>query len=566
LQPSVVRRRRSFSIPVTHVDCPLSITPPQLLQVQKMSSPLDTFREAAGYGTGRRNLMKGMAIGGAMAASGTLLDALSGAHADETKGAVPKRGGTLRIAITGGTASDTLDAHNVLTQPDVYRSIALYDGLVKLTADGKVVNALAESMEVDPKASSWTIRVRSDAKFHDGRQVTAKDVAASFKRIADPKSPTTGAAAISPLDLDAIQYLDSRTLRIPTKMPFATLPDAISSSFIAGIVPTDYDPKKPIGAGPFKFKSITPAQQTAFVRFNDYWDGAPYLDGLIINEQFQNDLSAFNDLQSGQVDAVANAPNHLVRQVENSTSIKALVSYPSEFTPFTMKADAAPFNNPDVRMAMRLLMDRPKYVKITLAGLGEVANDLYGQFDPCFDTSLKRVQDLDKAKFLLKRAGASDLSFDITTADTANGLITMAQIFSQQAKKAGVTARVKQMDPSLFLDNMYTKVAFSQDFFYYCPIMGQAPLSLLPGTFFNETHWADPEYFKLYAEAQGIVDPKKRCDVIHRMQQIEFERGTYIIPAYNCVVDLLAKNVMGLPKAKTGYAMGNFGVAKAWLA
>ena len=148
----------------------------------------------------------------------------------------------------------------------------------------------------------------------------------------------------------------------------------------------------------------------------------------------------------------------------------------------------------------------------------------------------------------------------------ANGIITMAEIFAQQAGKAGLKVHVNQADPNVYAENMYTKVPFSQDFFYYSPIMGQAPLSFLPGSFLNETHWNDAEYFKVYAEAQGIVDLAQRTEMIHRLQQIEFERGTYIIPAYNCVVDLLAKNVMGLPKAKTGYAMGNFALTKVWMA
>ncbi len=509
----------------------------------------------------RRRLLRIGALGAAAVAGEWMGGDLVHAGAQT---ATPKKGGILRVAITGGTASDTLDAHNALTQPDVYRIMSLYDGLVAMTPDAKVVNALAEIMECDARAMFWTIRIRSDAKFHDGRPVTAKDVAATFNRVCNPKSPTVGAVALAPLDLNGISYLDERTLRIPTKTPYAVLRDVIAFPLMAGIVPADYDPKKPVGAGPFKFKNMIPGQQTEFVRFDDYWGGPAYLDGFILQEQFTDNLAAFNALQGGQVDAVANAPASLVRQVKNSTAIKALVSDPSEITPFTMRADVAPFNNPDVRMALRLMIDRERFVKITLSGYGAVANDLYGQYDPSFDSSLVRVQDLDKARYLLKKADVSSL--ELTTTDMANGIITMAEVFAQQAAKVGVNVRVNQVDPNAYSDNMYTQVPLSQDFFYYAPIMGQAPLSFLPGSFLNETHWSDPEYFKIYDEAKGIVDLNKRTEMIHQLQQIEFERGTYIIPSYNCIVDLLAENVMGLPKARTGYALGNFSLTKAWLA
>ncbi|MCB8877552.1 ABC transporter substrate-binding protein [Acidisoma silvae] len=519
---------------------------------------LPPIADLASSGATRRTLLK---AGGGLAAAGLL--GLGGASA-QADTAVPKKGGTLRVAITGGTAGDTLDAHNTLTQPDSYRVMAMYDGLVSLSPDAQVINKLAESMECDAKAMSWTIRVRSDAKFHDGRPVTAKDVAFSFNRISDPKAPTVGAVALAPLDLGNIQYLDDRTLRIPTKVPYAVLRDVISCPFMAGIVPTDYDPKKPIGAGPFKFKSMTPAQQTEFTRFDEYYDGPAYLDGFILQEQFTDNLAAYNALQGGQVDAVANAPANLIRQIKNSTTLKALLSEPAEITPFTMRADKPPFNDPNVRMALRLMMDRERFVKITLSGYGTVANDIYGQYDPSFDSSLVRHQDLDQAKFLLKKAGVDRL--ELITTDMANGIIPMAEIFAQQAAKAGVKVQVTQANNDVYSENMYSKVPFSQDFFFYSPIMGQPPLSFLPGSFLNETHWADAEYLKVYDEAKGIVDFGKRTEMIHRLQQIEFERGTWVVPSYNSVVDILAKNVMGLPKSRTGYALGNFSLTKAWLA
>ena len=137
---------------------------------------------------------------------------------------------------------------------------------------------LAESIEPEQGAKAWTIRLKPGITFHNGKPVTADDVLFSLGRIIDPKDPKTGAASIGYIDLDRSRKLDRRTVRLQLKFANVGFPDDLGQYFNS-IVPTDYDPKKPVGTGPFMFDSFTPGQRSVFKKFPDYWrDGLPRVD------------------------------------------------------------------------------------------------------------------------------------------------------------------------------------------------------------------------------------------------------------------------------------------------
>ncbi len=139
---------------------------------------------------------------------------------------------------------------------------------MRLANSGKTVEMdLAEEVTPSADAKQWTVRLKQGLTFHDGKPVTPEDVIFSLQRIVDPKSPGNGASALEPLDVNAIKVMDSRTLRLPMKVPYASFLDQICNIFNFPIIPTDYDPKNPVGTGPFKYQSFTPGQRTVFAKF-----------------------------------------------------------------------------------------------------------------------------------------------------------------------------------------------------------------------------------------------------------------------------------------------------------
>jgi peptide/nickel transport system substrate-binding protein len=475
----------------------------------------------------------------------------------------PKRGGNLRVAILGGGSADTLDANSNVAQPDTARVLSLYQPLRRVRHGGKFENVLAESIESNADGTAWTIRLRKGITFHNGKSLKAEDVAFTFLRVTNPKAPLYGQPELGLLDRNSIKILDDLTLRVGMHTPFATFDEAVADDINLGIVPVEYDPKKPVGTGAFKFESFTPSQQSVFARYDGYWGNAAYLDKLTIIDSFGSAPAAYNALQGGEVDAFAAAPLTLARQIRPGGPINLLVSEVGQWTPFIMRADRPPFDNPDVRKAFRLIVDREQIIKIALNGFGVPGNDVFSRWDAA-PQMFHRSRDIEQAKVLLKKAGHENLTVELTTADIANGVLESAQIFARQAQDAGVTVKVKQLTPEIFFGDQYMQWPFAQDIWTLKPYLSQAALCLLPDAPYNETHWRNPAYVALFNKALSTIDAAQRAAIVTELQTIDFEQGSYIIPSHNQIVDLVAHNVNGLSPG-VFLALGDYDFAKIWL-
>jgi len=513
------------------------------------------------HGITRRGVLAGavaLGLGGAFGCTGR-----GGAAAGVPGSGRPTHGGNLRVAILGGGSADTLDANSNVTQPDAARVLSLYEPLRRVRHGGHVENLLAESMESNAQGTLWTIRLRRGVTFHNGKPLRAEDVAYTFRRVTNPQAPLLGAPELGPLDRDSFKILDDLTLQVAMHAPFAIFDEAVADNINLGIVPLGYDPRMPIGTGPFKYESFTPGEQSVFTRHDGYWGKVAHLDKVTIIDSFASDTAAYNALQGGQIDVFSAAPLTIARVMRAGGPIKVHVSEATQWTPFTMRVDQPPFDHPDVRKAFRLLVDREQIIKIALNGFGVPGNDVFSRFDGA-PQEFVRTRDIEQARWLLKRAGHENLTVELTTADIANGVIQSAQIFARQARDAGVTVRVRQVTPDVFFGEQFLSWPFAQDFWTLNPYLTQVALSLLPNSPYNETHWRDPAYAALVNEALATLDPTKRAMRVRELQTLDFERGGYIIPSHNQIVDLLAQNVHGVSPG-TFLALGDYDFANIWL-
>ncbi len=109
----------------------------------------------------------------------------------------PKRGGTLRAGISGGSSSDTMNALTPIQSTDFARTLNLFEQLTIYGPTGKVENLLAAEMTPNATATAWTIRLRPGVTWHNGKDLTADDVIYTFRLITNPKSPMPGAPLLA---------------------------------------------------------------------------------------------------------------------------------------------------------------------------------------------------------------------------------------------------------------------------------------------------------------------------------------------------------------------------------
>ncbi|MBN9742612.1 peptide ABC transporter substrate-binding protein [Amycolatopsis sp. A1MSW2902] len=511
----------------------------------------------------RRRFLTTALAGAALAGAAPLLAACGSTVAAAVPSGPPKRGGTLRVGVTGGGASDTLDPHIPATNPDIARVLNLYEPLLLRDHDYRLQMLVAESLKPSPDARTWTAVLRSGIRFHDGRPVTPADVVATFRRITDPKDPKSGAAGLTMLG--EVAATGDRTVEFRLTSPNSGFDDLLGQ-YSLGIVPADFDVKRPIGTGPFKADTFTAGLQSTFVRNEHYWrPGQPYLDRLsLIN--FADDDARINALLSSQVDAIDQVPVALVDVLRSDPRIQVLRSETGTWLPFTMRVDRPPFDDVRVRQALRLVVDREQMINQVLSGQGRVGNDLYAPFDPAYNRQLpQRKQNIAEAKRLLAEAGKPNLDIELVTAPIQAGAVEAAQVFQQQAKAAGVNVRIRKIDTTTFYGENYLSWDFAQDFWYTRNYLPQVASGALPKAPYNETHWNDPEFTDLVTRASATVDPKARTELLHRAQRIEYERGGLIVWGFVDQVDAYQSYVAGFVPDRTGISLSGYQFRQVWL-
>jgi peptide/nickel transport system substrate-binding protein len=516
----------------------------------------------------RSTLLRGAMAGGLALAGPNLLAACGGSSSPASSAGAsgtPRPGGKLRVAMVGGGATETLDPNAAVPNIDAARATNLFDRLVRVLPDQTLEMDLAESMEPNADATQWTVKLRKGVVWHDGAPFTADDVMYTLNRMGAPKSVLFGANVSAMIDLKAMKKLDPHTLVLPLRLPSAEFPQLFQPPQMQIVKNGETDFKHPIGTGPFKYVSFSPGQSSLFTKNEHYWrNGRPYADQLEI-VSIPDAQTRLNALTTGQVDAIEYVPYPQAKAELTSGTITIVNAVGSSMVPIYMACDLDPFRDVRVRQAMRLIADRPALVEAAQLGFGSVGNDVFGYKQPEYNTDLEqRVQDIGQAKSLLKAAGKSDLRITLYSSTVSPGMLESATAFAQQAKQAGVTIDVNNGPASSYFGPKYLKQNFAQTQWPAFALYSWYQQAMAPNAPFNETHWSDPEWDKLYNQTQATLDDTKRKEMNFELQRILWERGGYLIWGFFPLLDGVGKNVHGaVPNANN--VLSNFNFQDFWL-
>ncbi len=516
----------------------------------------------------RAFLNQGLLFGSAAALSGSgLLSACSktpdaaldaGANGLAGKSAKPVYGSVLRVGLLSGNQTGNLDAHKPVAT-GVQRGFALYSKLWEWSPQMTPSLALAEFAEHNSDATAWTVRLKKGLEFHHGKTISADDVIFSLRRLTDPKLASPYASLLYSIDRERIERLDDRTVRIHFAQGKGFVPLADTWNNFGGIVPTDYDPvTNPVGAGPYKFKSFSPGQRSTFTRFENYFkEGKPYADELEIID-FKDNVTRLLALQNGQIDTAGGIPADQYALLKAQKNIQIIESDTNGWLSFDMNLSKPPFNDIRVREAFRLLVDREDLIKRALNGQGRIGNDLYSPHDPTFNHSLpQRAYNPQRARALLAQAGfAKGLTVELITNPSSN--YKAALVLAEQAKKVGVTIKVKQVDLATFNGAQRNDWVFSSGGLLAESFLSTALHTDAPVSSANKTHFDNPEFSRLFYAALSEPDVKKRSLLVHQAQHIQHEQGGLIIWAFPKVLDAVSNRIGGALPEQTIFPTWRF--------
>ncbi len=476
------------------------------------------------------------------------------------------RGGVLRLGLAGGSTTDSADPRTFTDTVMINIGFAVFNGLVENSATNEALPELAESWEGRAGAASWVFNLRKGVTFSNGKEFDADDAIYSMNL---HRGETTSGGAAALKGVTAINKLSSHQIEFILDSGDADFPNLLSDYHLL-VVPNGFDDwANPVGTGCMELTAFEPGVRASLKRTRDYWKtGAGWLDGAEIT--VIGDASArINALVSGQVELINRADPKLVALIQRSDKL-AVTRSPAGWHPvIAMAMDRAPFDNVDIRQAMKYAIDRKQVLKTMFNDFGVLGNDHpIPVSDPYHHAELpQRDFDPDKAAFHFKKSGLTAPQLTVQASEAAfNGAVDMATVFQASAKKAGLDIDVKREPADGFWNDVWLKGACVVGYWGGRPTATQMlGVAYESSAAWNETHMRNPVFDGLLADARSELDPAKRKTYIWAMQEMLHNEGGALIPVFRDYIDAHNKSVGGVTP-HGGFDLNNGrSIEKAWI-
>jgi peptide/nickel transport system substrate-binding protein len=507
----------------------------------------------------RRQLITGAAALGLSATFGALPAMAQSA---------PKKGGTLRLGLEGGSASDSLDPRTYADSIMISTSLMLWNNLVEVADNGDATGELFESWDVKPGATDWTFNIRKGITFTSGKTLDADDVIFSLNmHRGETKSPAKALLA----DIKEIKKLSPTQIQILMTNGNLDLPFNLSDYHIIVVPNGTTDFSKPDGTGAYTLEEFQPGVRSTFKRkAGNYWKpNRANFDRVEL--RYIGDAAARTQaLVTGQVDLInrVNPKTAALLAKNNALKVARTPGMGNRFA-FVAHTDKAPYANNDLMMALKHGIDRKTIVDNVFSGYATVGNDnTVGPRMKYFDANQKKNSyDPDKAKFHFAKAGIS-APLELQVSEGAfSGATDSGQIFQESLSKAGIKMDLKRVSGDGYWDNVWLKVPFCAVYWGNRPtIDNQLTSTFKANTTWNDTHFNNAEFEKLLVGARVELDQAKRTQMYARCQELISQNAGMVCFAVQDYLDAHVTKLQGLTPSGR-YDMGDARIAeKGWFA
>ncbi|QOR34050.1 ABC transporter substrate-binding protein [Clostridium sp. 'deep sea'] len=311
------------------------------------------------------------------------------------------------LIILQGVDATTLDPGMHSEGPTANIEKQLFDTFLDQDTEMKIIPLVAKSWKM-LNDTTWQFELRDDIYFHDGKQLTTKDVKFSIERILDPNNKSSKIG-----DYKAVKAIETNgdyNLTIKTTEPYPLLLTRLAS---LRIVPEHYIKEvgnqqfslKPIGSGPYKLKEWIKDEYVLFTANENYWQGKPKIQNIKF-KPVPEAASRIMALQKGEADIIVNVPPHQVEQINNSekASVEQVDSVRFIMLPITTRNEK--MKDLKVRQALNYAIDVNSIIDNIFSGNAKPSSQPVGSYDLGFNRDLKPYgYNPEKAKQLLKEAG-----------------------------------------------------------------------------------------------------------------------------------------------------------------
>jgi peptide/nickel transport system substrate-binding protein len=467
----------------------------------------------------------------------------------------PRRGGTIRVT---GSPTVEINPHKLTSNGGIITVFPSLNFLTRIGADGTPQPELATSWTPSADIKTWTFTLRQGVKFHDGSDFTADDVVATYRRLTDKSTGSTAADTLNFLPMDGIEKIDPSTVAFHLSRPQADFP-YFTYIYQAGILPATWSgdwATSPIGTGPFKMTNYTAGEGSSYVRNDSYWEsGLPYLDGIDI-KIWQDSSGELTALQSGASDLMSLTPYDALDDIRKNPNLQVLSSRSASYDAMHMRVDTAPFDNPKVRQALALALNRQDVLNIVLGvDGGELASDQ--PVAPILRDHVEipiKSQDLTMAKQLLADAGhPNGFEFDLPTHTGAEWLKNWALTLQQAFAPLGVKANLVIETSQVYYGHWTTVTTGVTEWASRSTASEILNAAYRTGVNWNSAHWSNPSFDSTLDQLDATVDLEKRKELMLTLEKALSDEVPAIITYARSSPRGMSKRVQGISQDPNRY-------------
>ncbi len=359
-------------------------------------------------------------------------------------------GGTLVAAISG--EPDQLDPQATTSYNSFQVLENVFDTLVEPDENLQMQPALAEDWTISEDGLTYTFMLRDGVTWHDGSDFSADDVVYSFRRIID--TPMANNWRFS--TVTDISAPDDSTVVFTVSQPTPNLLSNLGGfKGVAVVQQANVESGEiqtaPIGTGPFKLANYTSGTSIELVRNDDYWGGAPALDGVTF-EFISDPTVALTNLQGGEVNWTDNLPPQQVSGLMDSSEVTVESAPSNDYWYFAANEAREPYSDVRVRQAIAYAIDREAITQAATFGNATINETAIPATSGWYFDYAPYTRDLDMARSLLDEAGVGDFTMDLMVTSAYPETVTAAQVIAANLAEIGITVEIRTLDFAAWLD------------------------------------------------------------------------------------------------------------------
>ena len=509
----------------------------------------------------RQFMTHAMAMGMTLSGAATL-------WTESVSAQTPQKGGKLKVGLHDGNTSDSYDPGLYASVQDIQLAHTYRSYLTMITPENGLGPDMADSWVASADASTWTFELNKEASFHSGKPFTSKDVIASLNY--HRGEGTTSAAAALVADITDIKADGDHVVTIELSQGIADLPWLLTDYHLVmlpGKEDGSIDWESGDGAGPYRLDNYEPGIRADLSRFDGWHREGAYFDEVSMT--ILNDPNARQTaLITGDVDMTTSLDLKTMALMARNPEIEIDNYASGSAVTLPMWCDAAPFDNNDVRLALKYAINREDIIEKILFGTGTLGNDFHISPNmPFFPADIpQREYDPDKAKFHLKQAGLDSLNVDLSATDSVlPGAVDMCVLYAEHAKAAGININPVR-EPA---DGYWSDVWLKKPFVFVKWGARPTPDNIFTLTYkdnadWNESHWQNERFNQLLLQAKAELNDKLRAEMYSEMSQISRDDGGTIIPFFINYVYARRKNVQHGEHVATSWEADGARFASRW--